>query len=436
MTTDLQEKERYTTALLNSTAAGVVLINSQNYRLEYVNPVAAEMIGFSPQELTGKSYYKYFSDQTESERLTLDSDVSEKKTESKILDKSGKEIYLLKTIKPIKVGKRELLIATFVDVSEIKQMQATLEKEEKKYRTMFEASPAAIILTDSAGFVVDLNNKVQLWLGYSPQDIIGKRVLELDFITKKSKMKIIQEQRKRQGEKVDSKYEIEFYDQNRKIRYGKLLVNQVYDKQQAHVLNVVTIMDITQEKQYRDEIKAQEIKYRSMFDSVGDAIFLLARGKFIDCNEAAVKMFGMKSKEDFIDTSPASISPEKQEDGANSLEKSEKLLHNTLAAGSTQTEWIHQRKDGTTFPAEVVLTKIELPNEKFIHASVRDISERKAFERSIAETRKKLQQVMNASSPIIAINADYSVADLNPAMLEILDIKNASSAIGKNVLIS
>lgn len=51
-----------------------------------------------------------------------------------------------------------------------------------------------------------------------------------------------------------------------------------------------------------------------------------------------------------------------------------------FANGSARFEWVRQTKDGTTFDAEVVLSRYQIASAPVLHASLRDISERKAAE--------------------------------------------------------
>ena len=49
-------------------------------------------------------------------------------------------------------------------------------------------------------------------------------------------------------------------------------------------------------------------------------------------------------------------------------------------------ETIYQRKDGSTFPAEVSARSIDIDGEKYVQLIVRDISERKRAEARLALT--------------------------------------------------
>ena len=51
-----------------------------------------------------------------------------------------------------------------------------------------------------------------------------------------------------------------------------------------------------------------------VFENASDAMLVLSDGRFIECNNAAVEMMGLESKEDIHGKSPADFSPFRQPD--------------------------------------------------------------------------------------------------------------------------
>ncbi len=124
-------------------------------------------------------------------------------------------------------------------------------------------------------------------------------------------------------------------------------------------------------------------RYQTLFDKSADALMLLNDNVFIDCNQSTLDMFGYKDKTELYKLHPSSISPEFQPDGVRSSVKADLMVQKALQDGSHCFEWQHQRKNGDTFPTEVILTMIPSREEQLVHAVVRDISERKKAEEEI-----------------------------------------------------
>jgi hypothetical protein len=65
------------------------------------------------------------------------------------------------------------------------------------------------------------------------------------------------------------------------------------------------------------------------------------------------------------------------------------MIATAMEQGSHFFEWEHQRINGETFAADVLLTRMEVEGEEpFLQATVRDISEHKEAEKQIRQITK------------------------------------------------
>ncbi len=143
-------------------------------------------------------------------------------------------------------------------------------------------------------------------------------------------------------------------------------------------------------------LRDSEKRYKALFDGAGDAIFMMRDGHFVTCNAAAEAMFGYNSKQ-FGQLTPADISPPRQPDGADSMQRSVALMQ--LACQRPQRfEWQHCRADGRLFDAEVTLKGISTDGYPSLIAMVRDITERKRNEAMLAQSRQELEHRANHDS--------------------------------------
>ncbi len=169
---------------------------------------------------------------------------------------------------------------------------------------------------------------------------------------------------------------------------------------------LVSTLDISQRKRAEAQLQISEEKYRTLNESTQDAVMLLNRHYFIDCNPATLKMFGCEKKEDFCNKSPADFSPETQPDGRNSRRALRTTIATALRTGTCKFEWCHRRLDGTLFPAEVWLTAMELggalKGDRVIQAVIRDITLRKRDEAEIIQARQKAEVANQAKSQFLA----------------------------------
>ena len=128
---------------------------------------------------------------------------------------------------------------------------------------------------------------------------------------------------------------------------------------------------------------------RLVFDNSPDAILILNEGLLIDCNQAAVSMFGYSNKTQLLSLSPLDLSPATQPDGSASLQKSDEMIRVTLDRGNHRFEWQAKRSDGSQFPVEVLLTAIPFKGKHALYAVWRDITRRMQAELELSKSRER-----------------------------------------------
>ena len=138
-------------------------------------------------------------------------------------------------------------------------------------------------------------------------------------------------------------------------------------------------------------LQASEQRYRTLFESIGEAMFILDGDRFIDCNQRAMELFGTDRK-DLLRSSVRDFSPKTQPDGYESADEAQTRIGAALKGGVQKFEWLHTRKNGQPFPAAVTLTRIHIDNRLFVMAIVRDITDRKRAETELRERLSELER--------------------------------------------
>jgi PAS domain S-box-containing protein len=190
-----------------------------------------------------------------------------------------------------------------------------------------------------------------------------------------------------------------------------------------------THRDITQSKLAEEALRISALKYQTLFESSRDALMMVSppSWKFTGANPATLQLFGAASEAEFGMLGPWDVSPERQPDGRLSSEKAQEMMAIALREGSYLFEWEHQRLDGQSFPADVLLTRIEAGEERFLQASVRNISQRKKAEQELRLSEERLSIITSsAHNGIIMLDEAGNIAFWNQA-------KGYSGAPGKRL---
>lgn len=180
--------------------------------------------------------------------------------------------------------------------------------------------------------------------------------------------------------------------------------------------------------------EAEHRWFKQLFESSPDPAWIIDGRRFVECNDAAVKVLGYANRDELINVHPSQLSPPRQPDGEDSFAKAERMMATAFENGLHRFEWVHTRADGTDFDAEVTLSRIDLDGRKVIYCVWRDITERKRAEAALvaSESRSRalfeqaaigVAQIDTASGRFLEINHKYcEIVGYSAAEMKALDV--------------
>ncbi|MEG4058166.1 MULTISPECIES: PAS domain S-box protein [unclassified Microcoleus] len=188
--------------------------------------------------------------------------------------------------------------------------------------------------------------------------------------------------------------------------------------------------EIGDRKQAEAALQVSEQNLRTIFNNVYDAIFIHdLEGKILDVNNRMLEMYGVNPEQ----ATKLSIKNDYSTRG-NPIEKMEELWERVLAGETGRVEWKARRpNDGSTFDAEVALSRINLNGNLSIIANVRDISERKQTEAELQHAQNFMESVLK-TIPVGVVAKDAQELRFvlwNPVAEQLLGFSEAE-VIGKN----
>ncbi len=99
--------------------------------------------------------------------------------------------------------------------------------------------------------------------------------------------------------------------------------------------------------------------------------------KFIDCNAAAARIYGLDDKDSVVGLSVSDVSPEMQADGRASAELIQLRIDEACREESCLFEWLHRRPDGQLWDGEVHLMAFHHEGRQLLQFSLQDVTARK-----------------------------------------------------------
>jgi len=195
---------------------------------------------------------------------------------------------------------------------------------------------------------------------------------------------------------------------------GKLFSNAIARKKSETALkeaqealsatNEVLMEEVKEREKIYNKLQQSEIRYRTLFESSHDALSLIdaETGKYIDCNEASIRLHDCISRKQFIGKTPPDFSPQRQPNGELSNNLALKYIHQAAKNGECLFEWNLQKKDGTIFPCLVSLSAIPNQKNKMVLAISRDISEIKRVQEELEKAKEEADSANKAKSEFLA----------------------------------
>ena len=317
--------------------------------------------------------------------------------------------------------------------------EEALQKSESKYRQVFETNKAIKLMIDPEdGAIVEANEAACNFYGYSKREMMTMKITDINALPPEKTH--LEMQKAKNEERL-------YFNFSHRLASGEVREVEVYSGPvnlgETTILYSI-IHDVTDRLSAEKKIRENEARYRLLFNSGNDAIFVHqpdADGNprhFIEVNEVACQMYGY-TRDEFLELTPLDLvisggKPSVREQVKGILSHRQSVFENT-----------HKRKTGEGIPVEISAHLFHLDDCPTILSIVGDISERKRSEEEKLNLLASLQQsqkmeavgtlaggIAHDFNNILAIilgNAELAsddIPDWNPASKSLKEIHRAS----------
>ena len=434
----LRESESQYRRIFELTPATVAIIDNKGDILD-VNTRLYEWLGYKPEEAIGKNFLSPPFIPEESKLIAKEklSQITQNKDilpcELNFTTKSGEKRIGRISSSPIKDEKGkpigQLVMAS--DITEHKLSEDALRQSEERYRTLFEKSPTSITLLSTSGVITDCNKSTEELTGYSKEEIIGKSFEELLTLLPEDMPKLRDNYQMLLKGVIIKPSELEIIRKDGEKRWINV-ISALLTKEDTVIGFQIISADITDSKQAAEALSDSKNKYKTLTDNINVGIYrntIGPKGKFVEANPALIKMFGYKSKEEFLSINVADL--------YQNPEDRKKYNEKMLRDGFVKNEELKLiMKDGIPFIGSVsaVAVKDEKSEIKYYDGIIEDVSDRKLAERDLKESEQKYRTLTESIlDAILILDFQGKILFANQSLINMLGFKEPGEEIGTNV---
>ena len=391
-----QSEDKYR-GILESIEEGYYEVDLEG-NFTFFNQALCRIMGYVPEELMGRNFREGYRSQESIQAFTqtytrvLETGVPNKAFDWRFYTKSGEErvaefsISLVRDAHEHPIGFRGILR----DITERKEAEEALNESIERYQRMFESIQDIYYETNLEGEIIEVSPSIKTLSGFTREELLGRQMADF-FVQPQSRAKLMQHMAQT-GAVRD--YEIVFRNKEGTTIPCSISAKLERDASGRPSKVVGSMRDVTDRKLAETALRESETLFRAISEQLPDGLFLVdlddpqQPGRVVHVNPAAAKMLGY-TPDELLGMSIEETLDQETVRGSEDR-------RTRIAGGETiRFEAVHVRKDGSTFPSEVVARMIQYGGRRVTLAIDRDITERKKAEQNLRESQGLLARAQH-----------------------------------------
>ena len=298
---ELKKSEKRYRQLAENASEAILVV--QDGMIRFSNPKAAELSGYSIEELTSKPFVEFIypDDSTmvaDRYLRRLKGDTLPQKYDFRVTRKDGAIRWTELNAVLISWNNKPAVLCFISDITDRKKAEEELRIKD----TALASSINAVAMADMEGNLTYVNNAFINWWKYKDKkQVIGKPSTGFWQVVDEAEevQKAVQREGGWTGELIAKRKDGTFFD----VQLSSSLVK---NKAGKPICMMASFVDITERKRTEEALRQSEKNYRALFDSavIGTIVLDAATMKVLIANKAAVKIFGFSSIEEVLEADP------------------------------------------------------------------------------------------------------------------------------------
>jgi PAS domain S-box-containing protein len=391
------EEGRYR-GLLEAAPDAMVVVN-EGGEIVLLNVQAEKQFGYHRDELVGKPV-KSIIPEGFAERLVADGLRSAEDALAQQIGtgieligrrKDGSDFPIEIMLSPLQSAEGILVTAAIRDISVRKAAEKHLAQMEGRYRGLLEAAPDAMVVVNQGGEIVLLNVQAEKQFGYRRDELVGQQVKNLIPVGFAERLVAdgLRSAAEALAQQIGTGIELTGRRKDGSSFPIEIMLSPLESAE--GILVTAAIRDISVRKRADKHLAQMEGRYRGLLEAAPDAMVVVnPAGGIVLLNVQAEKQFGYR-RDELVGQQVKNIIPEGFAERlvADGLRTDEEALAQQIGTGI---ELTGRRKNGSSFPIELMLSPLESTEGILVTAAIRDISTRKKAEAHLLQKVEELKR--------------------------------------------
>ncbi|MAO45338.1 MULTISPECIES: PAS domain S-box protein [Leeuwenhoekiella] len=418
-----EKAENRFTKVFENSSIGIVLVNHQS-NLVMANSSARKIFGLdhlSEEEVleyTIKDVLlpEYIPQAIENRTALMSGDIDHYQMEVECYHGSGKVIWCSFSCSMITEteAQSKLVITQVEDITKRKSLERRALENASKFKRVFEYSPNGMALVDLHGRWRSVNHNLAQMIGYTREELLQKSLSEITHPEDRENdaqlfSKIITK------ELTNYQVEKRYLHKDGSLVHCFLTVSGLFDER-GNVRSLIgQVVDITDEINAKKALESSLNEMRVILDSTTQVIIVETDLDHIirKFNKGAENLLGYTAEEVIGNQKPAIFHVDEEvenyalklkEEYGEQVDKHDVFTYKINRGELETSDWTYVRKDGTTFPVQLIVTAIKDDEGKttgYLGVSA-DISALKAMEYSLIKAKQKAEAANKYKSEFLA----------------------------------